>query len=126
MIATLARSSLMHMLGAFVAMGSWSYFANSGHPMPAPLIAALLQGTISACITFVLKSTIEYLNARFEGMAALLLPPLIAFCLSSSLLFLLHTLGGTPEILKTILLPLTVATGYAAIYNTSLWKIRKS
>lgn len=125
MIATLARSSVMHVIGAFVAMGGWSYFANSAHPMPAPLVAGLLQGTISACITFVLKTTIEYLNARFEGMAALLLPPVIAFCVSSSLLLLLHSLGGTPEILKTIALPLTVATSYAAIYNYGLWKIRK-
>jgi len=125
MIATLARSSAMHVVGAFLAMGSWSYFANSAHPMPAPLVAGLLQGTISACITFVLKTTIETLNVRFAGTAALVLPPVIAFCVSSSLLFLLHRLGGTPEILKTIALPLTVATSYAAIYNYGLWKVRK-
>lgn len=125
-LARLMRSSIAHVGFAFLAMGSWAAFANRAHPMPAPLYAGLLQGAISASITLVLKRAIEYLASRFSGLTALLAPPLIAGLVSASLLTLLHTIGGTPEIAKTIAVPLTVATSYAALYNYSLWRIRKA
>nr|WP_047575286.1 hypothetical protein [Methylobacterium sp. ZNC0032] len=120
------RSSIVHVGFAFLAMGSWAVFANRAHPMPAPLQAGLLQGAISATITLVLKRCIEYLARRFSGLTALLAPPAIAGLVSATLLTLLHTIGGTPEIAKTIAVPLTVATSYAALYNYSLWRIRKA
>jgi len=125
-LARLMRSSIVHVGFAFLAMGSWAAFANRAHPMPAPLQAGLLQGAISATITLVLKRAIEYLASRFSGLAALLAPPMIAGLVSGTLLTMLHTLGGTPEIAKTIAVPLTVATSYAALYNYSLWRIRKA
>ena len=125
-LARLMRSSIVHVGFAFLAMGSWAAFANRAHPMPAPLHAGLLQGAISATITLVLKRAIEFLADRFSGLAALLAPPAIAGFVSASLLTFLHTIGGTPEILKTIAVPLTVATSYAALYNYSLWRIRKA
>lgn len=124
--ARLMRSSIVHVGFAFLAMGGWAAFANRAHPMPAPLYAGLLQGAISATITLVLKRAIEFLAGRFSGLAALLAPPVIAGLVSASLLTILHTIGGTPEILKTIAVPLTVATSYAALYNYSLWRIRKA
>ena len=124
--ARLMRSSIVHVGFAFLAMGSWAAFANRAHPMPAPLHAGLLQGAISATITLVLKRAIEDLASRFSGLAALLAPPVIAGLVSATLLTILHTLGGTPEIAKTIAVPLTVATSYAALYNYSLWRIRKA
>lgn len=123
-LARLMRSSIVHVGFAFLAMGGWAAFANRAHPMPAPLQAGLLQGAISATITLVLKRAIEYLASRFSGLTALLAPPAIAGLVSASLLTLLHTLSGTPEIAKTIAVPLTVATSYAALYNYSLWRIR--
>ena len=125
-VARLMRSSIVHVGFAFLAMGGWAAFANRAHPMPAPLQAGLLQGAISATITLVLKRAIEYLASRFSGLTALLAPPAIACLVSASLLTLLHTLIGTPEIAKTIAVPLTVATSYAALYNYSLWRIRKA
>ena len=125
-LARLMRSSIVHVGFAFLAMGSWAAFANRAHPMPAPLYAGLLQGAISATITLVLKRAIEYLASRFSGFTALLAPPVIAGLVSATLLTILHTLSGTPEIAKTIAVPLTVATSYAALYNYSLWRIRKA
>ncbi len=125
-LARLMRSSIVHVGFAFLAMGSWAAFANRAHPMPAPLQAGLLQGAISATITLVLKRCIEYLASRFSGLTALLAPPVIAGLVSATLLTILHTLNGTPEIAKTIAVPLTVATSYAALYNYSLWRIRKA
>ena len=126
MMARLMRSGIVHVGFAFLAMGGWAAFANRAHPMPAPLQAGLLQGAISATITLLLKRAIEYLANRFSGLTALLAPPVIAGLVSATLLTILHTLGGTPEIAKTIAVPLTVATSYAALYNYSLWRIRKA
>ena len=125
-LARLMRSSIVHVGFAFLAMGSWAVFANRAHPMPAPLLAGLIQGTLSALITLLLKRGIEYLASRFSGLTALLAPPLIAGAVSASLLTLIHTIGGTPEIVRTIAVPLTVATSYAALYNFSLWRGRKA
>ncbi|MGO4404597.1 hypothetical protein AB4Z10_10065 [Bosea sp. RAF48] len=125
-LARLMRSSVVHVAFAFLAMGSWATFANRAHPMPAPLQAGLIQGAISATITLILKRSIEYLASRFTGLAALLAPPAIAGLVSVSVLTVIHTIGGTPEIGRTIAVPLTVATSYAALYNLSLWRSRKA
>ncbi|APH70988.1 hypothetical protein [Aquibium oceanicum] len=121
-VPTLARSSAAHVLVAFAAMGGWAVFANRMHAMPAPLLAGLVQGAISGTITYFLKRTVEALSARFEGMGRLLLPPAIAFATSLAVLVTLHTLSGTPEILRTIALPLAISTGYAALYSHALWR----
>ena len=124
-LARLARSSAVHMGFAFLAMGGWAVFANRGHAMPAPLIAGIVQGVLSACITLFLKRVVEAIAARLTGLPALAVPPLAAFAISMTLLVTLHRLAGTPEILATIAVPLTVATTYAALYNFALWKDRK-
>jgi hypothetical protein len=118
----LAKTTWLHVLFAFLAMGSWAVFANRVHPLGSRLMAGALQGTLSAIITFFLKHMIEILNARFSGVWRLGLPPVIAAAVSATLLTILHSLSGTPEVLRTIALPLTVATTYAAFYNNSLCK----
>ncbi len=125
-VARLMQSSVVHVAFAFLAMGSWAAFANRGHPMPASLHAGLIQGALSAVITLLLKRGIEGLARRFSGLTALLAPPVIAGLVSASLLTAIHAIGGTPEIGRTIAVPLTVATSYAALYNFSLWRTRKA
>ena len=124
-LARLARSGAVHMGFAFLAMGGWAVFANREHAMPAPLLAGVVQGTLSACITLFLKRVVEAIAARLTGVVALAVPPLAAFAISVTLLVTLHTLAGTPEVLATIAVPLTVAASYAALYNYALWKDRK-
>jgi len=124
--ARLMRSSVVHVAFAFIAMGSWAAFANRAHPMPAPLQAGLIQGALSAVITLFLKRGIEALSRRLAGVAALVVPPVIAGLASASLLSAIHTASGTPEVVRTIAVPLTVATSYAALYNVSLWRGRKA
>lgn len=116
----LAGSSVMHVLFSFLAMGGWAVFANRMHPMPRPVVAGLVQGILSACLTLFLKSAIDALSKRFRGLAALWAPPLIACLGSSGILVTIHALSGTPEIVKTIAVPLLVSTSYAALYNYSI------
>ena len=119
-LSTLARSSLVHVIGAFAAMGGWAVFANRGHPMSQRLLAGLVQGAMSALLTLFLKSTVEALARRFTGPTAFWAPPLLACLGSMTILVAAHRLNGTPEILRTIAVPLLVSTSYAAIYNYSL------
>ncbi|WP_112832680.1 hypothetical protein [Ensifer sp.] len=119
-LRVLARSSVVHVVFAFVAMGGWALFANRHHPMPRPLVAGLVQGALSAALTLCLKSAIDALSRRFRGLTRLWMPPLLACLASTSILVAIHALTGTPEILKTIAVPLVVSTSYAVAYNYSI------
>jgi hypothetical protein len=121
-LRALAGNGLVHVAFAFLAMGGWAVFANRLHPMPRPLVAGLVQGTISAVLTLYLKSIIDALACRFDGVAALFAPPLVACLSSTALLVAVHAASGTPEILRTIAVPLAVSTTYAAIYNYSIFR----
>ncbi|WP_201455390.1 hypothetical protein [Roseovarius atlanticus] len=117
---SLERSNLTHMAGGFVLMGGWAVWANSAYPMPAPVKAGLIQGALSACITLLLKTVIERLLPHLSGIPALILPPLACAVLSITLLSLAHLAAGTPKVITTLALPVTVATSYAALYNFRL------
>ncbi len=124
--ARLAGSSLVHVAVAFLAMGGWALFANRAHAFPAPLVAGVVQGALSAAITLVLKRMIEGLAARLPGLAALVLPPVTAIGLSIALLTTMHGLAGTPEILATIIVPVSVTALYSSLYSATLWRSRKA
>ncbi|WP_282609298.1 hypothetical protein [Pelagibius sp. Alg239-R121] len=125
LIRRVAGHSVTHVLFAFVGMGSWAVFSNRAHPMPEPVVAGVVQGTLSACLTLTLKTIIDRLAARFSGSKRLWLPPLIASSVSACVLLAIHKASGTPEILATISLPMTVATSYAVIYNYSRQTARR-
>lgn len=119
---TLLRSTALHMAVAFLAMGGWAAFANHRHPMPAPLLAGAVQGTVSALITFGLKRMLEAMARRLTGLRALILPPFAAALSSLLLLVTIHRLAGTPEIAGTVAVPLSVTTLYAGLYSLALWR----
>lgn len=50
--------TLVHVGFAFLAMGSWAVFANRTYAFPDPLIAGVVQGTLSATITLVMKKSL--------------------------------------------------------------------
>lgn len=52
----------------------------------------------------------------------LIVPPLITAASILAILVAAHTLAGTPEIAATIVVPFTVSTSYAIIYNWGLWR----
>jgi hypothetical protein len=116
-LRALAGNGAVHVAFAFLAMGGWAVFANRLHPMPRPLVAGFVQGTISAVLTLYLKSVIDALAHRLNGLTALYAPPAIACLTSTALLVAVHAASGTPEILRTIALPLVVSTTYAAVYS---------
>jgi uncharacterized transporter YbjL len=122
MIARLAQSGLVHVLFAFLMMGSWAVYANWNHPMPKPLIAGLLQGALSGAITYALKRTLDFLRGRMAHSKGWWLPPMIALSVSFCLLVTAHLAAGTPELFRTISLPFSVASLYALSYNFIMWR----
>jgi Na+/serine symporter len=115
-----ASSAFVHLFIAFVGMGGWAFYTNRRYPMPQPLVSGLVQGMLSALLTLFLKSAIDFLARRFTGATAYWAPPLIACLVSATILTVIHTLGGTPRIVRTIAIPLLVSTSYATLYNYSL------
>lgn len=112
------------MVIAFMAMGLWAVMANSSHPWPQRVTAGAVQGSISMLITLGLKRMIETLVIALSGIRALIFPPLISILTSLTLLLTGHSLAETPEILRTIIVPLSVTTIYASTYSFSLWRHR--
>ncbi|HEY9217212.1 MAG TPA: hypothetical protein VIO94_04125 [Phenylobacterium sp.] len=110
---------------AFVAMGGWAMFANRTHGLGAAALAGVVQGTISALITLVMKRGLEAFFARLAGPAAAVLPPLASCLIVLAVLVSLHTLAGTKEIWTTIAVPYAVSSSYAILYTLSLARQRK-
>ncbi|SLN19307.1 hypothetical protein ROA7450_00611 [Roseovarius albus] len=122
MIGRLTGAAWVHVLVGFVLMGSWAFYANAAHPMPKPLIAAVLQGSLSGTITFGLKTALDYLRERLSAGFAAWVPPLITCSVSLCVLVGVHTIAGTPEVVKTIAVPFSVASIYAVTYNLIMYK----
>jgi mannose/fructose/N-acetylgalactosamine-specific phosphotransferase system component IIC len=117
-----ASNTVVHVAFGFVMLGGWAVFANRHHPLPDALLAGLVQGTISGSLTLVLKKFLEWISARFSGLSALVLPPVVTASAILLILFSAHTLAGTPEIAATIAVPFAVSTTYAILYNLKLWR----
>jgi hypothetical protein len=118
------QSTTLHVAFAVLAMGGWAAFANRSHGVAAMQMAFVIQGTLSGLITLVMKSGLEIGHTRLRGLPARLLPPLVSCTLIGALLFVVHTLSGTPEVLRTLALPWTVSTVYAFVYVASLERAR--
>lgn len=125
LIRSVAGHSVTHVLFAFFGMGGWAVFSNRAHPMPEPMIAGAVQGTLSATLTLILKTIVDRLAARFSSGARFWAPPTIAVSVSACGLIGVHAFAGTPEILSTVSLPLTVAASYVALYNYSRQAARR-
>ena len=114
------RSNLAHCLGGLVLMGSWAAFANRAHPWPAPAIAFAVQGALTAGITLLLKQAVEAVVERQPARPWL--APLAAAGISGSLLSVAHLAAGTPAFWATVVVPFSVATGYATVYT---WRLQR-
>ncbi len=117
----LAQNSFVHVAFAFLMMGGWAFYANAQHPSPGPIIAGLVQGTLSGGITLALKRTLDALRARIAHRHGWWGPPLIALGGSLCLLITAHLLAGTPEVFRTIIVPYSVSVLYAVTYNFIIW-----
>lgn len=123
---SIIRSSAAHMAFGFVLMGGWALFANRAHGLGQSWLPALAQGTVSALLTGVIKKVIEWLDGQVGGVLAYAMPPFITAGSILVILYVMHTLIGTPEIAATIAFPWSISTVYAVIYNAGLVRARRA
>ena len=119
MLRRLARSTVVHVAFAALAMGGWTLFVNFGHGDRA-WIAAAGQGVLSGLITLLLKRALEAMASRFAGALAYAGPPAITATVILAILVTVHRLIGTPEIARTVAVPWTISTLYAIAYAAAL------
>ena len=119
-LATLARSSPVHVAFAFLAMGAWAVFANRFVGLSHALTAGLVQGALSGGITLVLKRFLETASARLPGVWAVVAPPTISCAVILAVLVGAHLIAGTRNILATISLPYAVSSTYAWVYSWAM------
>jgi len=98
-------------------MGSWATIANRHHPLADGLIAGAVKGTLTTSFTLFLKTAIEAISKRLDGLAEFCMPPLATFAASSIIQSAVHLAAGTPEVVATVAVPVLVATLYSALYN---------
>jgi len=114
--AALARSSLVHVAFAFLAMGGWAMFANRSAGTGHALTAGLVQGALSGAITLGLKRFLEAASARLSGVWAMIVPPATSCAVILVLLVGAHLMAGTRHIWATISVPYAVSSTYAWVY----------
>jgi hypothetical protein len=123
-LAALARSSVVHVAFAFLAMGAWAVFANRTAGLSHALVAGLVQGALSGGITLGLKRFLEASSARLTGIWALIAPPAISCTVILALLLGAHILAGTRNVFATISLPYAVSSTYAWVYTWAMTRGR--
>jgi hypothetical protein len=123
-LAALARSSVVHVAFAFLAMGAWAVFANRLAGPGHARVAGLVQGTLSGGITLALKRFLEAASARLPRVWALVVPPTISCAVILAVLVAAHILAGTRNVLATISLPYAVSSTYAWIYTWAVSRRR--
>lgn len=112
-------------LSATIAMllwGSWSFYTNSrGGLWTHGLVSGIAQGISSFVMTLLVAFLIEKLFHRcHRRWSRRVLPPLLTVLLTGSFLVLVHTVVGTPSVLKTLAPVLTVAFLFALFTNWQL------
>ena len=122
---TWVQHPALHMLVGFIVMGSWAAFTNWTYAMPAPLIAGLVQGTMSAAFTLGLRWLTEVVAARMHRKRTMSLVPVVICAVTVAILTVIHTLAGTPEILRILLVAVAITTFYSGMQTYGIWKNRK-
>ena len=111
-------------LAGFVAYGGWGCWINLEHGEGAAVLAGLVQGSYSFCLTFTSTLLMESLFAWLKPFP---LPFVTTTVLMSTTLFVvafsLQLAVGTPEVLLTILPGCVVGTVYAAVYVAAMAKL---
>jgi len=111
-------------LFAFCLWGGWAYYINSKHGINTGLISGFAQGAASFIITLGMVYAVTWLYVRIPASPIrLLLPALITVSVTSTGLYTVHSLVGTPNIATTIAPALSVAFMFCVYTSYKLSKL---
>lgn len=123
MARTSTKFNFLSAILAFLLWGSWAYYVNFSVSIKNGVISGLAQGTVSLVLTFFVISLTTTLYNFFDGkLKKNILTPIIVVFLLQTLLVSIHSLIGTPNILKTTIPPLFVALFFCAYTTFKLYK----
>ena len=95
---------------AMLLWGGWSFYINSKTSLSSGIKSGIAQGLASFCLTLIVVFLVSKLFSKIQNkVLKYIAPTLIVVSMLLTFLVTVHTLVGTPEILKTISPPLTVA-----------------
>ena len=107
---TTQRFRLLSASLAFVLWAAWAFYVNGGFDLAIRVISAVTQGVASFFITLIMVQMVtrvfQYLP---NNRSRLFVPALITVLCTGSVLYVVHTLVGTPKIIHTISPALSVA-----------------
>ncbi len=108
---------------AFVMWGGWAFYINRTANHITSLKAGLIQGSASFIITLLMVHSVTWLSAQCpKSHLQLWLPALITVGFTGSCLVIVHYLGGTPHIFRTVAPPLSIAFLFCLF---TAYKLRK-
>ena len=127
----LSRAAFLRSLAAglagLVGYGVWAYIANMSHGEEAAMRAALVQGSYSLVLTFVMTLVTEFLYQQLGSVAGgLYLTTAVVGGILFASAYSIHVLAGTPEILMTIFPGFAIGTIYTYVYLLGLRKLSAS
>jgi hypothetical protein len=112
---------------AFALYGAWAAFANRAHGLGAALRAGAVQGCSSAFVTATVAGVIEWAHAKLpRTRASAALAVSIGVLFASAFHTTLHLVLGTPEVLRTVSVPIAASVVYAAGYVSTLRALDRS
>ncbi len=121
MAKTSKRYNLYSAFIAFVLWGGWAYYINVTNGFFTGLTSGLVQGTFSFVMTLVIVFIVSKIYNQLNHRALqLLLPPIMTVIGTSIPLVAIHSLMGTPYILKTIAPALSVSFIFCVMTTLNL------
>lgn len=112
--------------GGFLIYGSWAFFINYEHGLPAAIKAGFTQGGYSFTLTLTMAFYMEWLfglsgNPKWQFSLTFVTTCLLIYCTSWGV----NALAGTPKIFLTILPGAVFSTLYTLTYTLALFKLRR-
>lgn len=118
------RRVLISGILAFLIYGAWATYANSNYGLAIALRSGLIQGLLSLLVTMSMTYGMEIIFARIKWFGLRFIftafGPLIFVIL---IMFLVHSIIGTPNIFETIAPSMIVGIIYCVSYTTGLSSI---
>jgi len=121
------RYNLLAGLLAFSVWGGWAFYVNSTAGLATALVSGLAQGIASFATVLAMIASVTWLSERLGSVALkILAPPVITVGVAGSCIAAIHYLIGTPNIAKTVLPFVVVASGFCLFTAVKLHRARAS
>lgn len=112
------RYTLFSAILAFCLWGGWALHVNYALDPIYGLRAGLVQGSMSFIFTILMIHLLAFIYRHSPKKIRSFLPPILTVCCTGTLLYIVHTLVHTPDVLKTIAPPIAVALNFCWFTNS--------